>query len=279
MFPAGTTVVSCTATDAQARTDSCTFAITVTVASPPRIGATRYVAFGDSITEGKLGPASYHSDPRFSFPDAYAKVLYDQLTQRYATQTIEMFNEGIGGNQVHGGPPPDGVTRLPGVLTADTPEVLLLLEGANDLINGDSVTNVAAGLRDMVREARRRGIAVFIATLLPQRAGGSRTGHIDQILPANDAIRTLAPAEGATLVDLYAAFGGSPNPWIDADGLHPTADGYRKIADTFLAEIRRRFERQDMTSLPAGPASLTGGAVFASGRRNSSAAGWGSDRD
>jgi lysophospholipase L1-like esterase len=271
-FPAGATVVSCTAMDAQARTDACTFSITVTVAAPPRIGATRYVAFGDSITEGKLGPAAYHSDPRFSFPDAYAKMLYDQLAARYTAQTIEMFNEGIGGNQVHGGAPPDGVTRLPGVLTADTPDALLLLEGVNDLINGDSVANVAAGLRDMVREARRRGIVVFLATLLPQRAGGSRSGHSEQIVPANDAIRGVAAAEGAVLVDLYAAFGGSPDPWIDADGLHPTADGYRKIAETFLAEIRRRLESQKTTPFSTGLTSPTDGALFGSGRRNSSAA-------
>ncbi len=226
------------------------------VVSAPRIAATRYVAFGDSITEGKPGPAGYHADPRFPFPDAYAKVLYDLLTQRYTAQTIEMYDEGIGGNQVHGGPPnslPDGVTRLPGVLAADTPQVLLLQEGVNDLINGDSIANVISGLRAMVRVAQSRGILVFLATLLPQRPGGLRTGHIELIAPANDAIRALAASESAILVDLYQAFGGSPDPWIDADGLHPTVEGYRKMAATFFAEIKGRLEVQEAMRFSLAP--------------------------
>jgi hypothetical protein len=95
----------------------------------PRIASTRYVAFGDSITEGKPGPAGYHADPRFPFPNAYAKVLYDRLTEAYTAQTIEMYDEGIGGEKSARVPPNDGVSRLPGVLTAETPQMLLLHEG------------------------------------------------------------------------------------------------------------------------------------------------------
>jgi lysophospholipase L1-like esterase len=252
-LPAGSTPVSCTATDAQTRTASCTFSITVMVMSTPRIAATRYVAFGDSITEGKPGPAGYHADPRFPFPDAYAKVLYDLLTQRYTAQTIEMYDEGIGGEKVHGVAPNDGVTRLPGVLNADTPQVLLLQEGVNDLITGDSIANVVGGLSTMVRTAQSRGILVFLATLLPQRPGGSRTGHIDRIAPANDAIRALAASEGAILVDVYQAFGGSPDPWIDADGLHPTVEGYRKMGETFFAAIKSRLEVQETMRFSIAP--------------------------
>jgi lysophospholipase L1-like esterase len=253
LLPAGSTPVMCTALDAQTRTDSCSFSITVTVVAGPRIGATRYVAFGDSITEGKQGPAGYHSDPRFPFPDAYPKVLYDLLAERYTAQTIEMYAEGIGGNQVRGGTPPDGVTRLPGVLNADMPQVLLLQQGVNDLINGGSITNVVDGLRDMLREAQRRGILVFLATLLPQRPGGSRTGHIELIAPANDRIRALSASEGAILVDVYQAFGGSPDPWIDADGLHPTVDGYKRMADTFFAQIKGRLEVEQAKPFSLAP--------------------------
>ena len=224
----------------------------------PHIDATRYVAFGDSITEGKLGAlrhfrsSAYYEDPRFSFPDSYAKALYDLMVERYTDQTIDMYNEGVGGEQVHGGPPPDGVTRLPAVLTGEAPQALLLLEGVNDLITGNSVASVIDGLRTMIRDARGRGVTVFLGTLLPQRPGGARTGHIELIVPANAAIRSLAAAEGAELVDVYQAFGGSPDPWIDADGLHPNATGYKKMADTFFAAIRSRLERRTTSSTVDG---------------------------
>jgi lysophospholipase L1-like esterase len=239
-FSLGVTNVTCTALDAQRRSDSC--ALTVTVTPPPRISATRFVAFGDSITEGKFGPADYTGDPQF--PDAYARVLYQLLRDRYTAQDIFMFDRGFGGEQVV----PNGTLRLPGVLTTDSPQVLLLLEGVNDLISGRPIAAVVEGLRTMIREAKGRGIVVFIGTLLPERPGGLRAGHPELIVPANDEIRRLAVAEGATLVDLYQAFGGTPDPLIDADGLHPNAMGYQKMGETFFAAIRSTLEPGTITS-------------------------------
>jgi lysophospholipase L1-like esterase len=260
-FPAGSTPVSCTATDSQRRLDSCSFTVAVTVVAPaPRISATRYVAFGDSITEGKLGPNVFTPDPRF--PNSYAGFLYNLLTQRYSVQTIDMFDEGFGGECTQGvGCLSYGVSRLPGVLSADVPQVLLLQEGANDLILGGAaaIPGLVSGLRTMIQEARRRSIIVFLGTLLPQRAGGLRAGNPALIPLANAQIRGLAISEGATLVDLYEAFGGSPDPWIDSDGLHATKAGYTKIAETFFNVIRSRLETQPGSSsgqpVPAGDRS------------------------
>jgi lysophospholipase L1-like esterase len=241
-FSPGVTAVTCTAIDAQRRSDSCS--ITITVTPPvPHISATRFVAFGDSITEGKFGPADYTGDPQF--PDAYARVLYQLLRDRYTAQEIYMFDRGFGGEQVV----PAGTLRLPGVLTADSPQVLLLLEGVNDLINGHPIETVIEGLRTMIQEAKRRGIVVFIGTLLPERPGGLRAGHPELIVPANGEIRKLAVAEGATLVDLYQAFGGTPDPLIDADGLHPNAMGYQKMGETFFTAIRSTLELATTTSV------------------------------
>jgi lysophospholipase L1-like esterase len=239
-IPVGTTKVTCIAADGQQRADSCTFNAVVTPA--PMLSATRFVAFGDSQTEGKLGPTSYVGNPQF--PDAYAAVLYDTLTKRYTAQTVDMFDRGLGGERVQ----PDGVARLPTVLAADAPQVLLLLEGVNDLITfgASAIPTVINGLRTMVRAAKGRGITVFLATLLPQRPGGLRAGSPTLISPANDQIRLLAASEGVTLVDLYQAFGGSPDPWIDADGLHPNVAGYQKIAATFFDAIRGRLETPAM---------------------------------
>jgi lysophospholipase L1-like esterase len=172
-------------------------------------------------------------------------VLYTLLTQRYTGQTIELYDRGVGGERVQGGTGGvPGVVRLPLELDATAPQVLLLLEGVNDL-NADgsrAIPTVIGGLRSMIQQARARNIVVFLGTLLPERPTG-RNGSAAAIIPAaNVQIRTLAASEGVTLVDLYEAFGGSPDPWIDADGLHPNAAGYRKMAETFFPPIRTRFE-------------------------------------
>jgi lysophospholipase L1-like esterase len=243
-FPIGSTVVTCTATDAQSRTDACTF--TVTVQPPPRISATRFVAFGDSMSNGALGFAPFAvGDP--GPPVGYAFKLRTLLVERYTTQTFSVTDEGVGGERVTRISPLDrsvGPERLPGVLNRDAPEVLLLLEGVNDLNGGTEVTvsQVVSGLRSMVVLAQRRGIVVFIGTLLPQRPGGRRAFAPDAIVPINNLIRGMALAERAELVDLYQAFDGHVDTLIGGDGLHPNEAGYQKMAETFFAAIRARLE-------------------------------------
>src|SRR5437773_2858584 len=170
ILPIGPTNVTCNAVDALKRTATCSFAVVVT--APPRITATRFVAFGDSISDGVLGLAPKAvGDP--GPPVGYAFKLRALLANRYTAQTISMTDDGVPGESVT-----MGVTRLPGVLTRDQPEVLLLLEGVNDLNGGmdAAIPIVINNLRTMVREARGRGMAVFLATLLPERPPTPRTG-------------------------------------------------------------------------------------------------------
>jgi len=235
-FPIGETVVTCRVSDSQSRTDACTF--TVTVEPPPRIRATRFVAFGDSMSDGVLGFAPLEvGDP--GPPVGYAFKLRTLLAARYTAQDFSVTDEGVGGENIA-----RGLARLPGVLSRDAPEALLLLEGVNNLNGGRdaAIPDVVNGLRSMVRLARDRGIVVFLATLLPQRPGGFRAFAPASIAPANDLIRGVALAEGAVLVDLYQVFDGQTDSLLGPDGLHPNDAGYHKMAETFFTAIRDRLE-------------------------------------
>jgi lysophospholipase L1-like esterase len=245
MFPVGVTPVTCRAVDAAVRASSCEFNVMVTPPPPrPRISATRFVAFGDSITEGQISLSPYGLIP--SPPQSYPFKLQNLLVSRYIDQgsSIRVLDEGIGGERVS-----VGLTRLPRVLSADAPEVVLLMEGVNDLNSGSAsaIPGVVSALRSMVIMARGRGAQVFIATLLPQRAGGQRAFAVGLIEPTNSQIRAIASSEGAVLVDLYQGFGGSPDPWVGSDGLHPTEAGMQRIAEIFFDAIR---ERLDITAAP-----------------------------
>jgi hypothetical protein len=57
----------------------------------------------------------------------------------------------------------------------------------------------------------------------------------------DDQVRGLAATEGVTLVDVYQGFGGNMG-YLGPDGLHPSADGYAKIADLFFAAIKSTLE-------------------------------------
>jgi acyl-CoA thioesterase-1 len=150
-----------------------------------------------------------------------------------------VIDEGISGETVA-----EGLTRLPGVLRADRPDALLLLEGVNDLNSSgsDAVPRVATGLQRMVQTARGTGLVVFLATLLPQRPGGLKAGSVALIEPLNEQIRHLSTMDGVVLVDLYQEFNGQVDTLISSDGLHPNAAGYQRLAASFFDAIRLRFE-------------------------------------
>jgi acyl-CoA thioesterase I len=256
-FPLGSTLIKCTAEDAKHLTASCEFEVQVLAAPPkppaPQLTATRFLAFGDSITAGVTATCA-RVTPFMTFaetmrmlpraaddPWAYPNVLQAQLRSRYTAQTPIVLNRGNPGEELA-----DGVTRLPGVLTADLPQVVLLQEGANDVNQGHSPSTMAGSLRSMVREARGRGMQAFVGNLLPQRplgVGGSCRGFgADGVVAANDQIRAMAASEGVPLVDLFQAFGAAPGDLIGPDGLHPTEAGYAKIAAAFFDVIKQRLE-------------------------------------
>ena len=260
-FPVGSTAVTCTAVDAERRSASCAFQVTVTRA--PRLTVTRFVAFGDSITAGQLDPPcqtfTLTGQPGLSFLDdlsrlswaidpvrAYPNQLLEQLRSRYPAQAPTVINEGLGGECPIGCGPTGGVDRLPGVLAADAPEVLLLQEGINNINSNlpSAIPNVILGLTTMVRQAKAAGVPVLLGTLLPERAGACRGYAPALVDPANAAIKSMAMSEGVPVVDLWAAFGGEAGSLIGNDGLHPSEAGYQKIAATFLEEIKNRYEEK-----------------------------------
>src|SRR5262249_11013625 len=258
------TSVTCMARDARQQAASCSFSVTVTVS--PKLAATRFVAFGDSITAGTVDPPC-HSSSAFTFgsaatvqsaayerqiliasinePLSYPSKLQGLLVNRYPAQSPSVVNEGSTGEQVTG-PPPTGPTRLPGVLAADAPQVVLIEEGINDISTGDPAGSTAAvvnGLRTMIQQAKATGASVFLANFLPERPGTCRGFRAGVIVPANDQIGALAKGENVPLVDLYAAFGGDASPaLIGVDGLHPTAAGYDVIAQAFFDAIRKNLD-------------------------------------
>ncbi len=52
------------------------------------------------------------------------------------------------------------------------------------------------------------------------------------------------------MVDVFAAFGGD-RTLISADGLHPNAAGYERVAMTFLDSIKATLETVRQSGMPA----------------------------
>jgi len=246
-FPIGTTEVSCTATDSLSRTGSCSFSISVSKLAT--LSRTRFLAFGDSITAGEvtfpIGGSligSQRITRQVVVPSAaYPTVLHRTLRGRYASQAdlINVFNYGVGGEKAI-----NARDRFFSALNAVRPEVVLLMQGYNDIQGGldGAASGGASEMRIMASEARLRGMRVLLATLAPPRPSGNRA--IPQILidDYNNRMRALAASEGAVLVDIYGGLLPDVTRYIGVDGLHPTEAGYAKIADIFFQAIQNNFE-------------------------------------
>ena len=237
-FAVGNTTVTCEARDSGNRQASCSF--TVQVQAPPRLTATRFLAFGDSLTYGVISASVTLLVA--SVPDSYPFVLQDRLVARYRQQTPVVLNEGNPGELAA----QTGVQRFRSVLLAHRPDVVLLMEGTNDLLFGQTGANNAVdALRAMIREAKSQNVRIVLSTVPPQRPGGARRRDaVVALIPGfNDRIRGLASAENIPLIDVYDGMKDDLT-LIGVDDLHPTVRGYDVMADIYYNAIRMQFENQ-----------------------------------
>ena len=192
--------------------------------------------FGDSLTAGTTS-AALTRVMSAGLPQSYPYKFLERLQGRYTNQTFVVENEGKPAETAAA-----GVVRLPPILRSLAPEIVVLLEGVNDItfLEQRSVTQIAGYVNTMAHDARFAGAQVIICALPPQRPGGLRAAEPALVSSYNQALRDVARGEAATLLDLANDFGDLS--LIGADGLHPTEAGYARIADLLFDTVRRTFE-------------------------------------
>lgn len=278
-FSLGATTVTCSVVDALQRSDSCSFAVTVT--APPRISLTRFVAFGDSITwgeDGQNGTTSLSvSDlirPAVQVATPYPNSLQVLLTARYSAQSITVVNAGCRGELAADVSSPCATTtgaRFDTTVGGGIYQAVLIMEGSND-VNAQSDANgnvsyaiaAVANLQAEIDYAKSIHVRPYLATIPPMNslAGvpARRGVGANYVPPYNQRLAALASSEGIDLVDVYGAIFSQPS-WdstlIGPDGLHPTQAGYNLIAQTFFTTLKNTLESTPTpTRTLAAPASV-----------------------
>jgi len=188
---------------------------------------TRYVAFGDSITEG-VGDASGLG---------YPPRLEDLLQGSDPGATVE--NAGVAGETTA-----EGLARVDSVLTGP-PGVLLVMEGTNDVSRSISAETALFNLESIAGRAEDQGWGVIHATTIPRRPEGSTAREIGLNGFLNRLLRDSAGGSGAELADPFEVFGAIPDVFDtyyttdpeDQVG-HLSGDGYQVMAQVFRDVIR-----------------------------------------
>lgn len=171
----------------------------------------RIVAFGDSLTAG-LGVQANES-----YPAQLQRRLNDL---RYPYRVI---NAGVSGDTTAG-----GLRRVPWILN-NKPELVILELGANDGLRGLDVDQVKHNLQQIIEQLRKAGATVILAGMkLPPNYGQDYTTRFEAIYPA------LAKEYGLPLIPFFLDGVGGASSLNQADGIHPTTEGYEIIVEQVL---------------------------------------------
>ena len=183
------------------------------------------LAFGDSITRGVGdGPRPSDTPPGTAgYPMRLQKLL-----------SVTVINDGSSGERTI-----DGLPRLRRDLAAIHPDYAILLEGTNDLLGGDSMSQAVDNMRSMINSVFAVGAVPILGTITPFCCDTENRHPRSATLSYNDQLRALAASESLMLIDFYRAFAGGPEAGYDAsrglihvpEGVHPTPAGYDAMAD------------------------------------------------
>ncbi len=180
-------------------------------ASDPR---PRIVAFGDSLTAG-LGVS-----PEQTYPAQLQKQL-DALGHRY-----QVVNAGVSGDTTAG-----GLRRVSWVL-AGKPSLVILELGGNDGLRGLSLPETRSHLDAMIRQLKEARVQVILAGMkLPPNYGVEYTTKFEAMY------RELAKAHALPLIPFLLEGVGGEQTLNQADGIHPTGEGYRIVVQNVLQTL------------------------------------------
>lgn len=200
----------------------------------PRPATEVATAPGDGVLVAALGDSITAGSPRWDPDPAVRELIGDRLDRRsqwgYWLERrepgVRVRNCGVPGERTD-----EIAQRLDDC--ARGASVLVVQGGVNDLAQGRPAADAADDLRSMVRRGKALGLRVATVEVLPWNNG--HPAAVPLIDDLNRRIRALAREEGVPVFPWYAALEDprAPDrmrPELTEDGDHPTAQGYRLLA-------------------------------------------------
>jgi acyl-CoA thioesterase-1 len=183
------------------------------------------VFLGDSLTAG------YGLAADQAYPILVEKSLREEGIP------VRALNAGVSGDTTAG-----GLARLDWLLS-QKPDVVVVGLGANDGLRGLPLDQAEHNLREIVRRSKAAGARVLLlGMLIPPNYGPEYTKGFAGMYPriAKDLDVPLVPF-------LLEGVGGVAR-LNQADGLHPTAEGQKKVAATVMPYLEEMLAHDAQTA-------------------------------
>ena len=197
-----------------------------TAAAPPverSVSAvkSRVVFLGDSLTAG-LG---------LEQTEAYPTLIQQKIDA--AGLPYEVVNAGVSGDTSAG-----GLSRLDWALEGDV-KVMVVALGGNDGLRGLPATELKKNLATIIERAQAKQITVILAGMeAPPNFGR------DYITAFRDIYPALAEQYKLPLIPFLLQNVAGIERLNQRDGIHPTAEGARIVADTVWSVLRPTLKGQ-----------------------------------
>jgi len=177
------------------------------------------VFLGDSLTAGYGLTAQ----------EAMPELIQGEIDR--AGLKLRVINAGRSADTTAGGASRVGYYLRPEV----SPRALVVWLGANDIMRGVAIAEIEKNLRTIVQRARAadRSLAIYLVQMRAfPNLGADYASAFEALYPR------IAESEGATLLPFPLGEVAGRPALNQADGIHPTAEGTRKVAQALWAALR-----------------------------------------
>ena len=187
----------------------------------------RIVAIGDSTTAGTPAFASPVEVPPDGQGDERSQFSFWLMCAH--PQWI-VLNRGVNGERTD-----EILARFDRDVVAEKPSATIVIAGVNDVYQGHGVERVIAGLAALYQKAADARIPVVAGSIIPYNTATSEQNR--RMHAINDWIRHQP---SIVFADTRSAVADAERPdmlFDSPDGLHPTVDGYRRMADAIAPAL------------------------------------------
>jgi len=169
---------------------------------------TKILAFGDSITQG------YKVSQRDSYPFQLSNLLH-----------VDVRNAGISAEVTQ-----SGLKRLKNILETSTPDILLLCEGGNDILQKQDLKKTKNNLAKMIQLAQEKNIYVILIGVPKLGLLNLQTASLYQELADEFQI----PLD-TSLEDILN------DSSLKVDNIHPNKKGYKILSENLAILISENY--------------------------------------